>query len=249
MALAVYAHPDDPDVSCGGTLAALGRRRLRGAHPDLHRRREGHRRPRGRAEGAGAGPCRGVRRRRGRPGRSPARTSSVCPTGSSRTRPGSARRSWPRSGGCAPRSSCAPTRPRCSSGRTTSTTGTTGSPGSPCSTPWRPAAAMPHYFPEAGPAHQVSTVLLSGTLEPDVWVDITDTVDAKGAAVACHRSQFPDGGEWAGHRHAPGRRGRRSQRRRPVRRGLPETAPRGVSVPTVTPSADAPAPGPRRAIG
>ena len=60
-----------------------------------------------------------------------------------------------------------------------------------------PAAAMPHYFPEAGPAHQVSTVLLSGTLEPDVWVDISKTVDTKGEAVACHRSQFPDGEEWA----------------------------------------------------
>ena len=60
-----------------------------------------------------------------------------------------------------------------------------------------PAAAMPLYFPEAGPAHQVATVLLSGTLEPDVWVDVTHTVDAKGAAVACHRSQFPDGAEWA----------------------------------------------------
>jgi LmbE family N-acetylglucosaminyl deacetylase len=43
----------------------------------------------------------------------------------------------------------------------------------------------------------VATVLLSGTLEPDVWVDITATVEAKGTAVGCHRSQFPDGGEWA----------------------------------------------------
>jgi len=60
-----------------------------------------------------------------------------------------------------------------------------------------PAAAMPLYFPEAGPAHQVSTVLLSGTLEPDVWVDISSTVDAKGDAVSRHRSQFADGGEWA----------------------------------------------------
>jgi LmbE family N-acetylglucosaminyl deacetylase len=34
-----------------------------------------------------------------------------------------------------------------------------------------PAAALPHYFPEAGPAHQVSTVLLSGTLEPDVFAE------------------------------------------------------------------------------
>ncbi len=60
-----------------------------------------------------------------------------------------------------------------------------------------PAAALPHYFPDAGPAHQVSMVLLSGTLEPDVWVDISASVDLKGEAVGCHRSQFPDGVEWA----------------------------------------------------
>jgi LmbE family N-acetylglucosaminyl deacetylase len=60
-----------------------------------------------------------------------------------------------------------------------------------------PAAALPHYFPDAGPAHQVSVVLLSGTLQPDVWVDISDTVEVKGEAVGCHRSQFPDGVEWA----------------------------------------------------
>ncbi len=60
-----------------------------------------------------------------------------------------------------------------------------------------PAAGLPHYFPDAGPAHLVSEVLLSGTLEPDVWVDITATVDLKGQAVGCHRSQFPDGAEWA----------------------------------------------------
>jgi LmbE family N-acetylglucosaminyl deacetylase len=60
-----------------------------------------------------------------------------------------------------------------------------------------PAAALPHYFPDAGSAHQVSTVLLSGTLEPDVWVDISATVEIKGEAVGCHRSQFPEGVEWA----------------------------------------------------
>jgi LmbE family N-acetylglucosaminyl deacetylase len=60
-----------------------------------------------------------------------------------------------------------------------------------------PAASLPQYFPDAGPAHQVSTVLLSGTLAPDVWVDISTTVEIKGEAVGCHRSQFPDGVEWA----------------------------------------------------
>ncbi len=60
-----------------------------------------------------------------------------------------------------------------------------------------PAAALPHYFPDAGPPFQVPTVLLSGTLDPDTWVDVTGAVDAKGRAVGCHRSQFPDGAEWA----------------------------------------------------
>ena len=59
-----------------------------------------------------------------------------------------------------------------------------------------PAAAMPHYFPEAGPPHAVSEVLLSGTLEPSCFVDISSHLDAKVAAVACHRSQFDDDGQW-----------------------------------------------------
>lgn len=60
-----------------------------------------------------------------------------------------------------------------------------------------PAAALPHYFPEAGPPHRVETALLSGTLEPNVWVDITATIEDKVAAVSCHRSQFAGDGEWA----------------------------------------------------
>lgn len=60
-----------------------------------------------------------------------------------------------------------------------------------------PAAALPLYFPEAGPVHQVETVLLSGTLEPTVWVDISTTIEDKAAAVSCHRSQFAGDGEWA----------------------------------------------------
>ena len=60
-----------------------------------------------------------------------------------------------------------------------------------------PAAALPLYFPETGPPHQVSTVLLSGTLEPDVWVDVSETIDCKAAAVECHRTQFAESGGWA----------------------------------------------------
>jgi LmbE family N-acetylglucosaminyl deacetylase len=60
-----------------------------------------------------------------------------------------------------------------------------------------PAAALPLYFPDAGPVHQVETVLLSGTLEPTVWVDVSTTIEDKAAAVSCHRSQFAGDGEWA----------------------------------------------------
>jgi LmbE family N-acetylglucosaminyl deacetylase len=85
-----------------------------------------------------------------------------------------------------------------------------------------PAAANPHYFPDAGPPHQVATVLLSGTLRADVWVDVGETLDVKVAALARHVSQLgSDGEEWlraavtgraeedgraAGVRHAEGYR-------------------------------------------
>lgn len=60
-----------------------------------------------------------------------------------------------------------------------------------------PAAGSPHYFPEEGPPHQVSCLLVSGTLEPDVWVDVTDSVAVKVAALFCHRSQLaPDAEDW-----------------------------------------------------
>jgi LmbE family N-acetylglucosaminyl deacetylase len=53
-----------------------------------------------------------------------------------------------------------------------------------------PAAASPAYFPEAGPAHRVRAVYLSGTLEPDTWVDIDATVEVKVRALQCHGSQL-----------------------------------------------------------
>lgn len=60
-----------------------------------------------------------------------------------------------------------------------------------------PAAALPLYFPAAGAPHQVTTVYLSGTLSPDVWVDISETIEAKVAAVLCHVSQVGANGAWA----------------------------------------------------
>jgi LmbE family N-acetylglucosaminyl deacetylase len=52
-----------------------------------------------------------------------------------------------------------------------------------------PAAASPLYFPETGRPHQVAGLLLSGTFDPDVWVDISDSLELKVAAVQCHESR------------------------------------------------------------
>lgn len=54
------------------------------------------------------------------------------------------------------------------------------------------------YVPEAGPPHQVSTLLLAGTLEPDAWVDIAASLDKKLAALRCHVSQLGGGDDVVG---------------------------------------------------
>jgi LmbE family N-acetylglucosaminyl deacetylase len=56
-----------------------------------------------------------------------------------------------------------------------------------------PAAASPLYHPDAGEPHRVASMLLSGTLEPDAWVDIEPVIETKIAALSCHRSQLGDG--------------------------------------------------------
>ena len=58
-----------------------------------------------------------------------------------------------------------------------------------------PAASSPLYFPEQGPAHQVGEIWLSGTLEPDTWVDVEDTVATKAEALRCHATQLGDGAD------------------------------------------------------
>jgi LmbE family N-acetylglucosaminyl deacetylase len=60
-----------------------------------------------------------------------------------------------------------------------------------------PAAASPLYFPDAGPAHRVGSIFLSGTLEPDVVVDVSGTIERKVEALLCHRSQISDPDEVA----------------------------------------------------
>jgi len=63
-----------------------------------------------------------------------------------------------------------------------------------------PAAGNPHYFPEhldeGLGVHRVREVLLSGTLEPDCWVDITGTLERKIDALFCHASQLTHTGDW-----------------------------------------------------
>ena len=79
----------------------------------------------------------------------------------------------------------------------------------------------------------MSTVLLSGTLEPDEWVDVTDTIETKAAAVECHRTQFSGQSGWAGRGGAAeGGRGGPEGRRR-LRRGVPPAEPRWLTRPPV----------------
>jgi LmbE family N-acetylglucosaminyl deacetylase len=63
-----------------------------------------------------------------------------------------------------------------------------------------PAAGNPHYFPEhlaEGLAvHNVQTVYLSGTLDPNCWIDISSTLERKIDALFCHASQLTETGEW-----------------------------------------------------
>jgi LmbE family N-acetylglucosaminyl deacetylase len=63
-----------------------------------------------------------------------------------------------------------------------------------------PAAGNPHYFRDqlaAGLAvHHVGAVYLSATLEPNEWVDVTDTIEQKIDALFCHTSQLVETGEW-----------------------------------------------------
>jgi len=63
-----------------------------------------------------------------------------------------------------------------------------------------PAAGNPHYFPELRAegldVHQPRALYLSGTLEPNVWVDVSDTLDRKVEALFCHASQLAQTGDW-----------------------------------------------------
>jgi len=63
-----------------------------------------------------------------------------------------------------------------------------------------PAAGNPHYFPEhlreGLGVHQVRAVYLSGTLEPNHWVDIGTTLERKIDGLFCHESRLVDADDW-----------------------------------------------------
>jgi LmbE family N-acetylglucosaminyl deacetylase len=62
-----------------------------------------------------------------------------------------------------------------------------------------PAAGNPHYFPEhlrSGlDVHQVRAVYLSGTLEPNCWIDIQATLERKIDGLFCHQSRLVEADE------------------------------------------------------
>ncbi len=59
-----------------------------------------------------------------------------------------------------------------------------------------PAARSPLYFPDLGDPVAVEVAYMSGTLEPNVSVDITATIEAKTEAILCHQSQLGETSEW-----------------------------------------------------
>jgi len=52
-----------------------------------------------------------------------------------------------------------------------------------------PCSEMELLWPEAGAAHKVHAVYVSSTHHPDTWIDVTETIDVKIAALRAHGSQ------------------------------------------------------------
>ena len=231
-ALAIYAHPDDPDVSCGGHAGRVVGRRVRGPHRDLHRRGEGHGRPGPVTRRTRARPGRRGRRRRPRCSDWPARSSSASPTASWSTTSAFrgalvavVRRLRPDIVLC-------PDPTAVFFGQDYFNHRDHRITGFAVLDAVAPAAAMPHYFPEAGPAHQVATVLLSGNARAGRLGRHLGDGRPQGRGRRLPPEPVPRRRGVGGHRRAAGRRGRRPAGRRAVRRRVPETASRGVSTPT-----------------
>lgn len=55
-----------------------------------------------------------------------------------------------------------------------------------------PCSEMELLWPEEGAPHAVRAVYVSSTHSPDTWIDVSDTIDVKIAALREHRSQLGD---------------------------------------------------------
>ncbi len=55
-----------------------------------------------------------------------------------------------------------------------------------------PASAMPLLWPETGPPHRVRQVYVYSSEQADVWIDISQTIEQKIAALKQHASQMGD---------------------------------------------------------
>ncbi|MBV8462336.1 MAG: PIG-L family deacetylase [Acidimicrobiales bacterium] len=195
-ALAVYAHPDDPDVSCGGTLAAWAKA---GCRVRILLCTDGAKGTTTATADAGA-----LRRQRAEEATAAAATLGAAgadslgyPDGEVVDGPALQRQLVEAVRRHRPEVVLAPDPSAMFFGQDYFNHRDHRVVGLAVLDAVAPAAALPLYFPDAGPPHQVATVLLSGTLEPDAWVDISGTIEVKEAAVGCHRSQFPEGGDWA----------------------------------------------------
>ena len=107
---------------------------------------------------------------------------------------------------------------------TTSITATTASSGGPPSTPRRPAAGMPHYFPRPGPLTARPRSTSRARSNPTCGWTSPSTIDLKAQALACHASQVGPPGEWLRIGRASAGRGGRPSAGRALRRGVPAPA-------------------------
>ena len=201
--LAVYAHPDDPEISAGGTLA-----RWAAAGAEVHslvttQGDKGTSDPDAdtdalvlvREQEAAAA----ATRARARVGASPRLRRRRAPR-----RHGPAPRARARRAHRAARGRAVPgSDRRCSSATGTSTTATTASPAGRRSTRSHPRRATRTTSPSCAAKGSTSTGRARSTCRArssrTCWIDIADTLDRKIEALFCHASQLVDTGDWFRH--------------------------------------------------
>ena len=197
IVLAVYAHPDDADVACGGIPGPLGQGGERRASGRVHRRRQGDDGPNRRAGELAAERAAELEASSALIGLSSVENLGFL-DGELTDSDDFRRTLVERVRGFRPEVVCGHDPTAVFFGQSYFNHRDHRIAGAALLDAVAPAAALPHYFPGAGPPHQVPTVLLSATLEPDEWVDVSDTIETKASAVECHRTQFAGQDGWAG---------------------------------------------------